>query len=58
MHIYDKDDKLVRQVFPVPDYVTNELEYSNLTQEQKANVIRYRFGLSHGKGKRKKKRKK
>lgn len=56
MHIFDEKNKIIRQDFSVPDHVTDNLKYSNLEEHQKINVIKYMFSLSHGKGKRKKKK--
>lgn len=56
MHIYDESDKSVKQVFPAPDDMVDSLQYKNLSDKQKINVIKYMFNLKHGKGKRKKKR--
>lgn len=58
MHIYDKDDKSIKQVFPAPDDMVDSLKFSNLDDKQRLNVIKYMFNLNHGKGKRKSKKKK
>lgn len=57
MHIFDESDKSVKQIFPAPKDMVERLKYENLNQRERINVIKYAFNLTHGKGKKKKKKK-
>lgn len=55
---FDKDKKQIEDIYPVPKHVDEACQYGNMNTNQKINVIKYVFNLNHGKGKRKKNKRK